>query len=191
MNEPVRTCVGCRKSAPKRALLRVVRAPDGSPAIDFDQRLPGRGAYLCWDRGCLERGLRRAKLAHALRAEVVEVDAGPVIDHARAHLERRIAELCGLLQRSGGLKSGAFTVDVQMGKRWLAAALLASDAGEDIRDRVRRRCAREGWPVHELPLTAEQFGRAVGKDLRSVAAVRGGRLTRELVLALQRHRGLL
>jgi len=188
--DAIRTCIACRHSAPKGELLRVVRAPDGTPALDFGQKLPGRGAYVCWTRACLDRGLERKRLVHALRDEV-DADPAAVLHRAQTHLQRRIGEICGLLQRSGGLKSGAYTVDMQMGKRWLAAALLASDAGTDIQQRVRRRCAREGWDVLDLPLTAEQFGRAVGKDVRSVAAVREGRLTRELVLALQRYRGLL
>jgi len=191
VSDAARTCIACREGAPRESLLRVVCAPDGAVVPDFSQKLPGRGAYLCWRRACLERGLRPAALKRALKLEQPPADAGVVSELAQAHLLRRIGELCGLLQRSGGLKSGAHTVDMQMSKRWLSAALLASDAGSDIEERVRRRCARVGVPVLDLPLTAEQFGKAVGKEVRSVAAVREGRLTSELVMALQRYRGLL
>ena len=31
---PMRMCVGCRESKPKRELIRVVRAPDGTVSMD-------------------------------------------------------------------------------------------------------------------------------------------------------------
>ena len=32
---PLRQCLGCREMKPKRELVRVVRAPDGSVSLDF------------------------------------------------------------------------------------------------------------------------------------------------------------
>jgi predicted RNA-binding protein YlxR (DUF448 family) len=58
--------VACRTARPKRELVRVVRAPDGSVTLDATGRLPGRGAYLCRDAGCFDLAGRRKSLAHAL-----------------------------------------------------------------------------------------------------------------------------
>lgn len=69
---PVRTCVGCREVLPKRALIRVVRSPEGV-RVDRTGRAPGRGAYLHDRRSCWEAGLRGA-LARALRTELCEED---------------------------------------------------------------------------------------------------------------------
>ena len=41
---PMRMCVGCRESKPKRELIRVVRAPDGTVSMDPGGKKPGRGA---------------------------------------------------------------------------------------------------------------------------------------------------
>jgi predicted RNA-binding protein YlxR (DUF448 family) len=57
--------VGCRQVLPKRALIRVVRTPEGV-FVDPTGKMPGRGAYLhnqrsCWDLGLkdhLERALK-------------------------------------------------------------------------------------------------------------------------------------
>ncbi|MFM7718373.1 MAG: YlxR family protein [Actinomycetota bacterium] len=65
--EPERTCVGCRRRAPKRTLLRVVAGADG-PRIDAAG--PGRGAYLHPSKACLDEAIGRRTLARALRAEV-------------------------------------------------------------------------------------------------------------------------
>ena len=61
---PERTCIGCRASAPQDELLRIGRLPDGSVGVG---RSSGRGAYVHRDRTCVERSLRVAVLARALR----------------------------------------------------------------------------------------------------------------------------
>ena len=53
---PMRMCVGCRESKPKRELIRVVRAPDGTVSMDPGGKKPGRGAYVCRQESCLMRG---------------------------------------------------------------------------------------------------------------------------------------
>ena len=68
---PERTCVGCRTRAPAAQLLRVV-AQDGVAVPDPGRRLPGRGAHLHLDAGCLAQAERRRALPRALRV------AGPL-----------------------------------------------------------------------------------------------------------------
>jgi predicted RNA-binding protein YlxR (DUF448 family) len=84
----VRTCVGCRARANKSDLLRVVAAgsaPAGSPVElepDARGRLPGRGAYVHRDLGCLDLAVRRRSFPRALRL------AGAVdVRRVREHLE--------------------------------------------------------------------------------------------------------
>jgi len=72
-----RTCVGCRTARPQDELVRLVRTPNG---VRFDprRRLPGRGAYLCPHRTCLDAATRRGStgLRRALRgASEAELDA--------------------------------------------------------------------------------------------------------------------
>ena len=52
---PMRQCVGCREMKDKKALLRVVKAPDGTVSLDFGGKKPGRGAYVCHDVACLQK----------------------------------------------------------------------------------------------------------------------------------------
>ena len=63
--------MGCRATGPRSALLRVVVATDaaGAPAlvVDVGRRMPGRGAWLHPDPGCLETAERRRALGRALR----------------------------------------------------------------------------------------------------------------------------
>ena len=52
---------------PKRELMRVVRTPDGSVEVDPSGKRSGRGAYLCQQKSCWEKALKRHSLDHALK----------------------------------------------------------------------------------------------------------------------------
>jgi len=70
---PLRTCAACRQVRPKRSMTRVVRAADGSVAIDPSGKVAGRGTYVCDDPGCREP----RRLAEAVaRAFGTAVEAG-------------------------------------------------------------------------------------------------------------------
>jgi predicted RNA-binding protein YlxR (DUF448 family) len=63
---PTRTCVACRTERQKRDLVRIVRGPDGTLAIDRSGRAPGRGAYLCADGSCWSNALKKKAIERAL-----------------------------------------------------------------------------------------------------------------------------
>ncbi|HWH96898.1 MAG TPA: YlxR family protein [Pseudolysinimonas sp.] len=67
--EPVRTCLGCRQRAPRSSLLRIV-ARDGRAAVDAAARLPGRGAWVHPDPGCVDAAVRRKAFGRALRTAI-------------------------------------------------------------------------------------------------------------------------
>jgi uncharacterized protein len=64
--------VACRQEAGKQALLRLVRAADGSARLDPSGRASGRGAYLHPATTCLDLARRRHALERALKAHVPE-----------------------------------------------------------------------------------------------------------------------
>ncbi len=82
---PLRTCVACRETKPKRELLRVVRTPDGHVVIDATGKKSGRGAYLCARLSCWEQGVHRKRLEQELETTLSEED--------RAGLDAFIATL--------------------------------------------------------------------------------------------------
>ena len=67
---PMRMCVGCHESKPKRELIRVVRDPSGTLILDAAGKRSGRGAYLCQSTACLQKARKGRKLERALEAEV-------------------------------------------------------------------------------------------------------------------------
>ncbi|MCH5287032.1 MAG: YlxR family protein [Christensenellaceae bacterium] len=67
---PMRMCVGCREMKPKRELIRVVRAPDGTVSMDPVGKKPGRGAYVCRQEACLTRAIRQRQLERQLEVQL-------------------------------------------------------------------------------------------------------------------------
>src|SRR5512141_641682 len=70
---PQRTCVGCRTVEGKRALVRVVRTPEGGVEVDPTGKRNGRGAYVHAQRSCWEAALRGG-LARALNVTLSDDD---------------------------------------------------------------------------------------------------------------------
>jgi predicted RNA-binding protein YlxR (DUF448 family) len=71
---PLRSCIACRETVPKRELIRIVRTPEGTIEIDPKGKHPGRGAYLCRKPQCLDAAFQQRRLAQALRCPVSAED---------------------------------------------------------------------------------------------------------------------
>jgi uncharacterized protein len=71
---PLRTCVSCRETKPKRELLRVVRTPDGHVVIDATGKKSGRGAYLCARLSCWETAIKKKRLEQEFEQSIPEED---------------------------------------------------------------------------------------------------------------------
>jgi predicted RNA-binding protein YlxR (DUF448 family) len=69
---PERRCSGCGASFPKKQLIRVVRAPDGTVSLDFTGRKAGRGAYVCPRLDCFVRARKAQRFQRSLEAEIPE-----------------------------------------------------------------------------------------------------------------------
>lgn len=64
--EPMRRCIGCMESKPKRELFRIV-CSYGIPKRDRDGRAAGRGVYICKSVLCIENAKKRRALNRAFR----------------------------------------------------------------------------------------------------------------------------
>ena len=82
---PLRTCVSCRETKPKRELLRVVRTPDGHVLMDATGKKSRRGAYLCAKLSCWENALKKKRIEQEFELVLSEED--------RAGLDAFIATL--------------------------------------------------------------------------------------------------
>ncbi|MDQ4490496.1 YlxR family protein [Sinomonas sp. ASV486] len=78
--QPLRTCIGCRRTAAQSELLRLVADPTDALRVIVDprRRLPGRGAWLHPDQVCLKQAVKRRAFHRAFRSPV---DARSVDDY--------------------------------------------------------------------------------------------------------------
>ena len=72
---PMRMCLGCREMKPKRDMIRIVRSTangdtEGVISIDFRGKAPGRGAYICRDKACLEKAVSGKLLERCFESKI-------------------------------------------------------------------------------------------------------------------------
>jgi predicted RNA-binding protein YlxR (DUF448 family) len=79
-----RSCIGCRTTAEKNALLRIVRTPTGEVVCDPTGRMSGRGAYLCAEPRCFERVRKGHLLDRALKVKLSEGDLERLEEEVRS-----------------------------------------------------------------------------------------------------------
>jgi uncharacterized protein len=81
--EPVRTCIGSRRRAPRSSLLRVVALRDGRVVADPKAVMPGRGAWLTPTVEAHDQAVKRKAYRRALRLDH-EPDTSAVRDYLEA-----------------------------------------------------------------------------------------------------------
>ena len=69
---PMRRCVATGEQLPKKELLRVVRTPEGTIAVDLTGKANGRGAYLKKDINAVAAARKNKALERALEVSVPE-----------------------------------------------------------------------------------------------------------------------
>ena len=67
---PMRTCIACRTEKPKKELMRIVKNKDGVFTLDRTGKVSGRGAYVCDDKACMEKVIKKKMLKHSFGVEV-------------------------------------------------------------------------------------------------------------------------
>ncbi len=69
---PLRKCMGCMESFPKKELIRVVRTPDGEVCVDLTGKKSGRGAYICRSQSCLKKAIKSKRIQSNLEIELTD-----------------------------------------------------------------------------------------------------------------------
>ncbi len=69
---PLRKCLGCMSSFPKKDLVRVVKTPEGEVILDLSGKKSGRGAYICKNSACLKKAIKSKRIQNNLETELPE-----------------------------------------------------------------------------------------------------------------------
>ncbi len=75
---PMRKCIGCMQSKPKKELIRLVAEGD-TVKPDLSGKANGRGAYICADPKCLEKALKKNAFQRNLGASPDEDQTAEIV----------------------------------------------------------------------------------------------------------------
>jgi len=67
---PMRKCIACNESKPKKELIRIVKNKEDNIEVDLTGKINGRGAYICPNTECLEKAMKKKQLSRALDIEI-------------------------------------------------------------------------------------------------------------------------
>ena len=81
---PMRMCVGCREMQEKRSLLRIVKSPEGAISFDRVGKAPGRCAYICRSKECLDKAMKARQLERALETKIEQQVFGQLMEEIDA-----------------------------------------------------------------------------------------------------------
>lgn len=65
-------CAGCSDHKDKKALIRVVKSPDGVISLDLTSKKAGRGAYVCPSLTCLKKARKARRFEKTFSSQIPE-----------------------------------------------------------------------------------------------------------------------
>ena len=188
--QPQRTCLGCRQVKDQDQLVRFVRSPDGEILADLKGRLPGRGAYLCSNRNCIETAVSRKQFDRAFKQVCKPVTGGRLVDSIAEQLLAHLASLLGMARKSAKFVAGSNAVlDALKRKKSLAVIVLAGDISPQIGEKIRYKAAYQKVVTTEL-FDKVNLGRILGRAERSVVGLPDGKLADAFLDDLLRYQDI-
>ena len=143
--KPERTCVSCRKKGGKGELIRLVNAPDGA-VIDYSEKLPGRGAYVCPERGCIDKALKGGLLSRAFKEGSKVPQPDEFYQDLNDKVLKKIISLLGMARKSRKVVMGFDPVLEGLRKEPGGLLILARDLADNTRNKLKEanRSAADG-----------------------------------------------
>ena len=183
-NGPERKCIATGEVRPVSALIRFVISPDAQVVPDLAGKLPGRGIWVSADRAAIEKAAAKNLFTRAARQPVTVPGDFPEV--LEAQLARRVIDLISLARKGGNAVSGYEKVKDWLLKEEATVLIQASDGSERGKSKLStpHRGSFIGW------LTADELGRAFGRQTTIHAVLGAGGLAKRVVEEAARLRGL-
>lgn len=167
-HQPERTCIGCRGLFDKDQVVRIVAGPEGA-VLDYREKLPGRAAYVCVRRGCIEKALSRENLSRALHVKIRPPSTEEFISLLIANINKKIQSLIAMSAKAGKLASGYSAVQDALQKNRVEFLIFARDISEGTKERLKKQGA--AGPHEATLFTREELGIMLGRELVGVIAL--------------------
>lgn len=171
---PQRMCLACRSRRMPRELLRLACTSERQVIVDQSGRLPGRGAYVCFQADCLRKALKPATLASAFRQPVNAPTFDATYQGALGQLRERLRTAVSMAQRAGVVISGHTLLCRSLAQQQIVCLVMAQDIAPARADEYRAWCARLHIPCWTF-FTKESLGSLIGRANRSAVGFTDGR----------------
>ena len=181
---PERKCIATGEVRPVEGMIRFVTGPDNQIVPDLLGKLPGRGIWVSADRAALQKAAAKNLFARAAK-QPVQVPEG-LADFVEAQLSLRVTNLISLARKGGEAVCGYEKVKDWLQKEEASVLIQASDGSERGKSKLSTPYGGDfiGW------LTADELGRAFGRQTVIHAALGDGGLPLRVVEEAARLKGL-
>ena len=181
---PERKCIATGEVQPKFGLIRFVVGPEAQMVPDLAGKLPGRGVWIASDRAAIEKAVAKNLFTRAAKQPVQLPDDLP--DLIESMLVRRVVDLISLSRKGGYAIAGYEKVKDWLMKEEATVLIQASDGSERGKSKLSTPYGGSfiGW------LTADELGRAFGRQTTIHAALGAGALPKRVVEEAARLKGL-
>ncbi len=179
-----RRCVVSGSTLPISSLMRFVVGPGDCVVPDICATLPGRGMWLSADRNTVKTAQAQRHFSRAAR-QVVSV-ADDLVDQVESLLAQRCIDLIGLARRGGQAICGFEKVRGWLEEGDVGCLVIAEESAASGREKLVFMNADA--PVIRA-LTADEIGRAFGREHSVFAALKTGKLARKFVVDAERLNG--
>jgi hypothetical protein len=187
---PLRSCAGCRTVKAKSLLLRYVLSPNGEAVLDYNSKLPGRGAYICPERDCIESVVKERGFARAFKQQVSSPSVEVLLDAVTAKAKARIDSLVIFAVKAGKAFLGTVSVEEGIKKGRVVHLFCSIELTEKAKERWLRETERKSLSLDffsftgaidrltggkkTIGLSDEKLSAEIDRELRLITKLRPG-----------------
>lgn len=185
----MRKCAVTGQRLDRRKLVRFVVDPEMTLVADLTGGLPGSGVWVSATRSAMDRVAGSRYLSRRISGPVRVPDG--LADLVEDQLRKRCLDLLGLARRADQFVCGGDAVRRLFDLDKVGVLILAADASESGRGKLRRIGASHDRTVPVIEtFDAVDLGAAVGRDNVVHAALTRGRLAEKFLAEADRYAGL-
>jgi hypothetical protein len=179
-----RTCVSCRKKGIKGELIKLANTPQGV-IIDYSERLPGRGAYVCPEMPCIEKGLKEGSLSRAFKESAKPPRLEDFVAELDQKINRKVASLLGMARKSGLVAAG-FDSAIEAAIRDTGGLVIMA---QDLSGNTKKKAMEEGTGFTGRLVeysTKDMLGSMLGMDPVGIVFIKNKELSDSLKKEIRR-----
>ena len=188
-----RRCLASGETRDPVNMVRFVLDPEGVVTPDIQGKLPGRGVWVSSDRKSLEKVIAQKSFARGFKGKAKV--KGDLVSLTEQLLVRRVLGLITMARKASLIAMGNDQVQAMAREASIAFRIEASDGSEDGRSKIRTLAKAINREL-ELPdpivigcFTADEIGRALGRESIVHAAIKPSKLAKSLKVDVARLSG--